>query len=291
MIIGHDRSIHDLKTLASKKRLAHGYIFFGPAKVGKCLTAKSLANYLETGDFFYSEDENRRVLQDCLLITPGEHGTIGIDALRAVRYFLWQRPVKSSYRTVIIDDGHLLTPEAQNSILKITEEPPPSALLIIVVHDPGILGPTLASRFQKIYFSAVPESSIKAWLGKRGLPYPNAEAAAGRSFGKPGVALALLTDKKFQTLLKSAEDLLRVSPSLRRDSIKKLALQDSFRFEEFLESLTFCLSWHPPIGKRQIELWHALLELCDQAARFNLNPRLQLENLLVGVGLASNERR
>ena len=129
MFIGHDSQIADLKKLADTKTLGHGYIFFGPDRVGKKTIALSLASYFETGEFLY---RTGNILGDCLVILPDERKTIGIDEVRKVRGFLGQRPNRSPYRTVIIDNGECLTGESQNALLKISEDPPPSGLFIMI---------------------------------------------------------------------------------------------------------------------------------------------------------------
>ena len=47
-LVGHANIIRDLKKLADSGALSHGYIFSGPARVGKKLFARCFANFLET---------------------------------------------------------------------------------------------------------------------------------------------------------------------------------------------------------------------------------------------------
>ncbi len=108
MLIGHGKIIEDLKRLAAEKKLSHGYIFYGPAMVGKRLVAQNFANFLETDDF-----SEPKLLRDTLLIAPDAKGTVSIDSIRTIKNFLWQKPNTSAYRTVIIDDAELMTSEAQ----------------------------------------------------------------------------------------------------------------------------------------------------------------------------------
>src|ERR1700733_12334468 len=130
MLIGHKGIIGDMKKLAEKGQLSHGYIFYGPSMVGKRMIAVGLAKFLETGEF--DSLKEHEVLQDYTVITSPNKNSIGIDAVREIRHFLWQKPVASLKRTLIIDEAELLTTEAQNALLKIAEEPPASSLLILV---------------------------------------------------------------------------------------------------------------------------------------------------------------
>ena len=159
-MIGHKLLVSSFKSLVKAGRVAHGYLFFGPEGAGKKLFALSLANFLENDDFNYDE-VSARVFNDAVLIRPNANKTIGIDAVREIRNFLYQRPNVSLRRTVIIDETEFLTTDAQNALLKITEEPPASSLLVLIARDPEVLIPTLASRLQKIYFSSLRTREMK----------------------------------------------------------------------------------------------------------------------------------
>jgi DNA polymerase III delta prime subunit len=288
MLIGHEKTAAHLKELAAKGVFSHGYIFHGPAMVGKRTTALALAHFLEK-QTFVSPAEGE-VLQDAKVIDlafmkqikPEAKDSLGIDAVRTIKEFLFQKPNTSIRRTAIIDDGDFLSPEAQNAILKIAEEPPPSSLIILIATDIDGLLPTISSRLQKIYFGTVPEREIVGWLIKeRGTTKKIAEDTARRSFGKPGFALRLLEDKEFQATLKSAEQLLILSQDKRRDFIKKLLENEEFSVLEFIDALTICLANRGFKEKIDISRWHKTLALRQNQANFNLNPKLQMENLFI----------
>lgn len=125
----------DFRKLAQSGSLSHAYLFYGGNREEKIIFAQSLANSEET-----------------LIIEPDEKGTIGIDTIRALKYFLWQKPTNLKLRTVIIKEAENLTNQAQNAALKIVEEPPESALIIFIAKNIENLLPTLTSRLQKIHF-------------------------------------------------------------------------------------------------------------------------------------------
>lgn len=274
MIVGHDQIIKILHEFADSRSLTHGYIFFGPDMTGKRTIALALANYFENHDFGCEEG---RVLNDCHLVSPGEKNSIGIDEVRSIKYFLFQKPNVSPYRTVIVDDGHLLTEEAQNALLKITEDPPASALIILILKDPESVKATLSSRFQQIYFPSISEKIIVTWLkGKHGVALGQAEDLAKHSLGAPGRALRLLHDKKFQELQESARRFIKITPIGSKDFIKNLIEPDDFNLEKFLDAVILNAHLNP---KKDVNFLRKALELRRQAAFFNLNPRLQLEAL------------
>ncbi|MBN2197666.1 hypothetical protein JW698_00490 [Candidatus Wolfebacteria bacterium] len=156
MFIDYNKLINDFKKLALEDRLSHAYLFFGGderSRQDKFNFAHCLANFLENGSF----EKPLKLLTESLILLPNndipeKKGSIGIDEIRFLKYFLWQRPVNSLRRVSIIKEAETLTLEAQNAALKIVEEPPESALIIFIANSEDVLFPTLKSRLQKIYF-------------------------------------------------------------------------------------------------------------------------------------------
>jgi DNA polymerase-3 subunit delta' len=292
-IIGHEAIIRDLKDLNDRGVLGHGYIFAGPSMVGKRTVAMALGYYFEKGMFepaHGTETDHEEVLQDTKVIDiafmkmldPEASGdSIGIDAAREVKTFLWQKPNTSARRTLIIDSAELLTTEAQNALLKITEEPPTSSLLILITSDIESILPTIVSRLPKIYFGAVPQPAIEKWLTEaEGLTKAKATTLAKRSLGKPGIAWRMLHDEAFQKNLELAEAFLKTTPPGRRDFVKKLIDPDDFSLRIFLDAVIMTLAWELPSNKSKLVFWHKTLKLYEGVNNFSLNPRLQLEALM-----------
>jgi len=213
-------------------------------------------------------------LSDMKLIEPGENNSIGIDAIREIKHFLWQKPTVSSRRTLIIDDAELMTAEAQNALLKVTEEPPASSLLILVAADIESILPTILSRLPKIYFGAVAQKEIERWI--------KAKDVAAKSFGKPGLAWRLINDEVLQKNIELAEKLLKTPAATRRDLVKKIIEPDEFNFRKFLDAVIISLAWQAAGAKSAAgrAMWHRALALYGRETDFSLNPRLQLEALL-----------
>lgn len=289
MIVGHEEIVRDLRRLAEKNALSHGYLFYGPSMVGKRTAALALARFLEKGEF--EAPAAGEVLQDGKLIDlafakeldPKVKDSIGIDAVREVKNFLWQKPNTNSRRTLVIDDAELLTTEAQNALLKVTEEPPASSLLIIVASDPESVMGTIRSRLQAIYFGAVPGTKVAKWLVKEyGIAAAKAEAFSGKAFGKPGLAWRLAKDEAFRAGLENAAAFLRTPAAARKDFLKELLEPDDFNLRTFLDAVIMNLAWEKP-SKTKAALWHRTLALYGNAVNFSLNPRLQLTSLLMSV--------
>ncbi|MEY4731062.1 MAG: hypothetical protein RL681_8 [Candidatus Parcubacteria bacterium] len=281
MLIGHHDLIRRFTQLADKRQLAHGYLLFGPRRVGKATVALALANYLETGVFDWHE-EKPPMLGDLLRVRlSGEGGeSVGIDAVRTIRAFLAQAPNRSSVRTVVLENGELLTPSAENALLKIAEEPNLRSLIMLVVDDPERLLPTVRSRLQGIYVSPVPAEAIAQWLvSEHGVKHEEARRAADRSQGAPGRALMFAKDGDWKAREQDVREYLRLRGRARNEYVKELVSTETFSFGVFLETLVITLFPDEAAAKKQSVLWHRLMELRQNEDSYNLNPRLQLTAL------------
>ncbi|HUD44535.1 MAG TPA: hypothetical protein VMR41_03275 [Patescibacteria group bacterium] len=72
--------------------------------------------------------------------------SIGIDSIKMLQKKIYLKPMQSEDKAVIVQDGQMLTTEAQNAMLKILEEPPLHTFIYILVSHPSELLPTILSR-------------------------------------------------------------------------------------------------------------------------------------------------
>ncbi|MDO8469801.1 MAG: AAA family ATPase [bacterium] len=187
-LVGYDKLTAIFARLSREGTLTHAYCFVGDRGIGKATFAASFAAYLECGSFEFGA----AALMDITTTAPGENRTIGIDAIRDIRRFLWQTPFRSPRRTVVIDGAEALTPEAQGALLKIVEEPPPHALLLVVTSQADLLTPPLRSRLSVVYVPRLPAAHVERFLLQHRSCSPAAASRiAARSFGSIGCALEL----------------------------------------------------------------------------------------------------
>jgi DNA polymerase-3 subunit delta' len=243
MLFGHEEKIQAFARLLEEGNVSHAYLFFGDKGIGKHSFAKLLAYAFEFGAF----EERTEPLIDAMFIHPDpETGSIGIDSVRAIKNFVWQTPIRSPRRLVIVDDAEALTPEAQGALLKVVEEPPPHATLVFVASEPQSFTPPLLSRLAKVYFSRLSKDELTEVLVEHfKAPREKAKRVAERSFGRIGKALAMLKgdEKKEESIY---------------EEVEKHILE--FRGKDVLRNAPI-ISW--------------LLERETQLKRFNLNPSLQ----------------
>lgn len=96
------------------------------------------------------------VTPDTYVVNP--ETSIGIDEVRAIQKFVSRKPSQGNRTVVIINDAHLMTIPAQNSALKLLEEPPEYTDIYLVTNQPDVLLPTILSRCLSISTSLRPDS-------------------------------------------------------------------------------------------------------------------------------------
>ena len=57
--------------------------------------------------------------------------SIGIETIKQIHKKIFLKPIKSKEKLIIIEDAQLLTPEAQNALLKVLEEPPAHTFIML----------------------------------------------------------------------------------------------------------------------------------------------------------------
>jgi DNA polymerase-3 subunit gamma/tau len=84
----------------------------------------------------------------------------GIDDIREIREKINFSPVKGRRKVYIIDEAHMLTPEAENAFLKTLEEPPKHIMFILCTTEMDRIAPTIISRCQRFDFKLLSSDDI-----------------------------------------------------------------------------------------------------------------------------------
>jgi DNA polymerase-3 subunit gamma/tau len=90
----------------------------------------------------------------------------GIDEIRTLRENVKFSPVSGKFKVYIIDEVHMLTPEAFNALLKTLEEPPKFVKFIFATTQPHKVIPTILSRCQRLDFRRIPSMEVVGQLEK-----------------------------------------------------------------------------------------------------------------------------
>jgi len=75
-----------------------------------------------------------------------EKKSIGIKEIKNIQDSIHLKPLKGNKKAVAIEDAETLTTEAQNSLLKLLEEPPRSTLIFLLSKSLDPILPTIRSR-------------------------------------------------------------------------------------------------------------------------------------------------
>jgi DNA polymerase-3 subunit gamma/tau len=172
-VVGQDHVTHTLKKAVEKERLAHAYLFSGPRGCGKTTTARLLAKVINcTGR---SGGEPCNTCPSCVAVTEGRHldmieidgaSNRGIDEIRDLREKIGYAPSLGKSKIYIIDEVHMLTPQAFNALLKTLEEPPSHVYLVFATTEPHKVPPTILSRCQRFNFKRLELTEITGQLEK-----------------------------------------------------------------------------------------------------------------------------
>lgn len=130
-VVGQDVTVKSLKKIL-KRGNAKTFLFSGPSGCGKTTLAKICA--AEVGC-----TENAIMSVDAATNT-------GVDNVREIQDVVKYLPMGSKARAVIIDECHMLSKAAWNSLLMITEKPPKHLYWFFCTTEPGKVIPTIKTR-------------------------------------------------------------------------------------------------------------------------------------------------
>ena len=143
-LYGNDRLKSYLLTAVGEKKLPHALIFEGAEGSGKMTAVISTLSAMEPQ---FSEKIASGGTPDVTVITiPDGKKSIGVTAVRDIKYQAYIKPQELSCRAFIIDKAETMTPEAQNALLKIFEEPPANVFFFLLCDNASSLLSTVRSR-------------------------------------------------------------------------------------------------------------------------------------------------
>jgi DNA polymerase-3 subunit gamma/tau len=166
-LVGQDTVAQGLLRAIETHRVGHAYLFTGARGVGKTSTARIFAKALNASadgkGHFDPKSEIALAIDsgdDMDVIEIDGASNRGIDEIRQLRSNASIRPTRSPYKIYIIDEVHMLTPQAFNALLKTLEEPPGHVKFIFCTTDPDKIPITVLSRCQRYDFPPVHTDQI-----------------------------------------------------------------------------------------------------------------------------------
>ncbi len=203
-IRGHDALVEGFRRAVRRGRLAHAYLFTGPAGVGKRLFAVELAKSLLCEKSVEGSLQACDHCPSCIQVEAGTHPDFytavrpselqefPIDLMRQLCQSFALKSARGRGKVILIDDADDLNEEAANCFLKTLEEPPPRSVLILIGSTPDRQLQTIVSRCQVIRFAPLSPELVDELLQAQGIDDAALRARLVRlSAGSPGMAKEL----------------------------------------------------------------------------------------------------
>jgi DNA polymerase-3 subunit gamma/tau len=170
---GQEHVVQALSNALTQGRLHHAYLLTGTRGVGKTTLARILAKCLncETGvtatpcgtcSACTQIDAGRFV--DLLELDAASN--TGVDNMREVLDNAQYAPTVGRYKVYIIDEVHMLSKPAFNSMLKTLEEPPAHVKFILATTDPQKIPVTVLSRCLQFNLKPMPPALVAQHLAE-----------------------------------------------------------------------------------------------------------------------------
>lgn len=170
-LIGQESVSVSLKFALDHKRLAHAYLFSGLRGSGKTSSARIFARALicEKGPISKPCGECAQCIsalenKNLDIIEMDAASNRGLEEIKALIEQTKYAPTMARFKVFIIDEVHMITPQAANALLKTLEEPPKYVKFILATTDPLKLPATILSRTQHFRFKQIKEEKIQAHL-------------------------------------------------------------------------------------------------------------------------------
>ena len=170
-LVGQEAIATTLTNALRLEKIAPAYLFTGPRGTGKTSSARILAKSLNCMASRIPTAQPCGKCDVCSSIALGAALDIieidaasntGVDNIREIIERAQYAPVQCRYKVYIIDECHMLTTAAFNSLLKTLEEPPDRVVFVLATTDPQRVLPTIISRCQRFDYRRIPvEAMVK----------------------------------------------------------------------------------------------------------------------------------
>ena len=183
------------------KRLPHAIIISGLDGLGKWALANEIAKMM-----LCQHDNDSQPCLDChscqlfraqshpdhTVIKPEKAGgQIQIEQIRQLKYNQTLTASIADWKTVIVSPADSMNTHANNSLLKLLEEPQENTLLILITARPDRLPITILSRCQRLALT-IPDTDIATrWLQQQGIAHDTIAPLLALAKGAPLKALAM----------------------------------------------------------------------------------------------------
>ncbi|MGI9166097.1 MAG: DNA polymerase III subunit gamma/tau [Pyrinomonadaceae bacterium] len=174
-VTGQEPITRTLRNAIEHERLHHAYVFSGARGVGKTTTARLLAKALNCHKSKMPtptpcRTDDPEACASCREISESRSidvqeidaaSNTGVDNVRdAIIGSVGIAPARDRYKVFVIDEVHMLSPQAFNALLKTIEEPPPRVVFILATTEHHKVPETILSRSQQFEFRTIANAKI-----------------------------------------------------------------------------------------------------------------------------------
>lgn len=265
-VVGHKDILKYISSAVENNRVSHAYILNGERGSGKKMLANLFAMTLlcETGDnepcgkchsCKQAESGNH---PDIIRVTHEKPNSISVDDIRTqVNNTVDIKPYQGPYKVYIIPQADMMTPQAQNAILKTIEEPPSYAVFLLLTENAETLLPTINSRCVMLKLRNIKDTLIKKYLMEN-LEIPDYKADMCTAFaqGNMGRAIMLSNSDHFNEIREEAVQLLKHINEMELNEIVAAVKNISVYKLEITDYLDIIMIWY-----RDVLLYKATKEI------------------------------
>lgn len=265
-VVGHKDILKYISSAVENNRVSHAYILNGERGSGKKMLANLFAMTLlcETGDnepcgkchsCKQAESGNH---PDIIRVTHEKPNSISVDDIRTqVNNTVDIKPYQGPYKVYIIPQADMMTPQAQNAILKTIEEPPSYAVFLLLTENAETLLPTINSRCIMLKLRNIKDTLIKKYLMEN-LEIPDYKADMCTAFaqGNMGRAIMLANSDHFNEIREEAVQLLKHINEMELNEIVAAVKNISVYKLEITDYLDIIMIWY-----RDVLLYKATKEI------------------------------
>src|SRR5579859_3918532 len=158
-VVGQEHVVRTLRNAVEQGNVHHAYLFVGARGTGKTSMAKILASCLNCERGPTVEPCGR--CDSCVAVANATSLDViemdaasnnSVDDIRDLRERVAYAPVSGRHKVYILDEAHMLSPQAWNAFLKTLEEPPPRTIFVLATTEAQKVLPTVVDRCHRFDF-------------------------------------------------------------------------------------------------------------------------------------------
>ena len=253
-VVGHKDIINYIRNAVREDKVSHAYILNGERGAGKKILANLFAATLlceKGGPDPCNECHSCRQAEsgnhpDIIKVTHEKPNSISVDDIREqVNNTIMIKPYQGPYKVYIIPQADMMTPQAQNALLKTIEEPPEYAVIMLLTENADTLLPTINSRCVMLKLRNIKDTLIKKYLMETmQVPDYKADMCTAFAQGNMGRAIMLANSEHFNEIRDEAVQLLKYINEMELSEIVQAVSRITAYKLEINDYLDIIMIWY-----------------------------------------------